>query len=53
MVLVGGILLAGLTVFDLVLVGRDVRKHNQGNSLGIVPWRSREGTPGLALSATF
>lgn len=40
-------------VVDLALVGRDVRRQNERRSVALVPWRSREGAPGLAVSVGF
>jgi hypothetical protein len=42
-----------VSVADVVLVGGDVRRHNERRAVGVVPWRSREGATGLALRATF
>lgn len=45
--------LAGSVAIDLALVGRDVRERNQRRGVALVPWRSREGAPGLALRTRF
>ena len=45
--------IAGSVAIDLALVGRDVRERNQRRAVSLVPWRSREGVPGIALRAEF
>jgi hypothetical protein len=43
----------GSVAIDLALVGRDVRERNQRRGVAVVPWRSRDGSPGLALRTRF
>lgn len=51
--LVAAAAIAGSVAVDLALVGRDVRERNQRRAVSLVPWRSREGAPGIALRAEF
>jgi len=51
--LAGAVVVAGSAVFDLALVGRDVRRKNLSRAVTIVPWRSPSGAAGLALRAGF
>jgi hypothetical protein len=50
---IGAAGIAGSVAVDLALVGRNVRERNRRRVVAIVPWRSREGAPGLALRTAF